>query len=188
MTALGSRLLALALAMLCAIAARADEIDVLNKAIEDYNDGKNRAAAQGFYKIEETSTVPDNRFKAEYYLAQSLAKMNLGFSAFFYYGQIIKAGPTHPYYFKSVEGALKVTEDYRDEVLGPNVLNRAYNPQFGKLPPDVLSKINYYIALLGYRAGRHAEAEQFLQGVPRESAVFAQAHYLAGLLAQRSDP
>jgi hypothetical protein len=174
--------------MVSGTAARADEIDVLNKAIEDYNDGKYRLAAQGFYKIEETSTVPDSRFKAEYYLAQSLAKMGLGFSAFFYYGQIIKAGPTHQYYFKSVEGALRVTEDYRDEVLGPNVLNRAYNPQFGRLPPDVLAKINYYIALLGYRAGRYAEAEQFLQGVPADSAAYAQSHYLAGLLAQRADP
>ena len=179
---------AVAAALAAPLAARADELDVLNKAIEDYNDGKYRPAAQGFYKIEETSTVPDSRFKAEYYLAQSLSKLNLGFSAFFYYGQIIKAGPTHPYYFKSVEGALMVTEDYRDEVLGPNVLNRAYNAQFGKLPPEVLAKINYYIALLGYRAGRYGEADQFLQGVPVESSAYAQAHYLAGLLYQRADP
>jgi len=179
---------ALLAALSTAGTARADELDVLNEAIENYNNGKYRPAAQGFYKIEETSTVPDNRFKSEYYLGQSLSKLGLGFSAFFYYGQIIKAGPTHPYYFKSVEGALRVTEDYRDEVLGPNVLNRAYNAQFGKLPPEVLAKINYFIALLGYRAGRYAEADQFLQGVPAESAAWAQAHYLAGLLSQRSDP
>ncbi len=168
-------------------AARADEIDTLNSAIESYNDQKFRAAAIGFYKIEETSTVADNRFKAEYYLAQSLNKLGLGFSSFFYYGQIIKAGPAHPYYFKSVEGALRVTEESRDEVLGPNVLNRAYNEQFARLSPDALSRINYYIALLGYRAGRYGEAEQFLQGVPRESAAYGQAHYVQGLLAQRTD-
>src|SRR5207244_6536730 len=141
-----------------ATAARADEIDILNSAIENYNDGRYRPAAQGFYKIEETSTVPDNRFKAEYYLAQSLYKLGLGFSAFFYYGQIIKAGPTHPYYYKAIEGAVAVTDQYRDEVLGPNVLNKAYNDQFGRLPADVLAKINYYIALLGYRGGKYDEA------------------------------
>src|SRR5947209_459945 len=173
---------------LAAPGARADEIDTLNSAIENYNDQKYRPAATGFYKIEETSTVADNRFKAEYYLAQSLNKLGLGFASFFYYGQIIKAGPAHPYYFKSVEGALRVTEESRDEVLGPNVLNRAYNEQIARLPPDVLAKINYYIALLGYRAGRYAEAEQFLQGVPRESTAYAQAHYVQGLLAQRADP
>jgi len=186
-----SSLATLAAALLCALAtpARAQsEIDVLNHAIESYNDGKNLAAAEGFYKIEEAGTVADNRFKAEYYLAQSLNKLGLGFGAFFYYGQIIKVGPGHPYYFKAIEGALNVTEQYGDEVLGPNVLNKAYNEQFARLPPDVLSKINYYISLLGYRAGRYGEAAQFLQGVPPESAAYAQAQYLAGLLSQRSDP
>ncbi len=181
----------LAAALLCAYAnpARAQsEIDVLNHAIESYNDGKNLAAAQGFYKIEEAGTVADNRFKSEYYLAQSLNKLGLGFGAFFYYGQIIKVGPSHPYYFKAIEGALNVTEQYGDEVLGPNVLNKAYNEQFARLPPDVLSKINYYISLLGYRSGRYAEAAQFIQGVPPVSAAYAQAQYLQGLLAQRADP
>src|SRR5262249_22485387 len=166
----------------------AQEIDVLNKAIEDYNDGRNQKAAIGLYQVEETATVEDNRLKAEYYLAQSLNKLGLGFSSFFYYGQIVKAGPAHPYYYKAVEGAVAVTEQYRDEVLGPNVLNKAYNDQFGRLPPEVLSKINYYVALLGYRAGKYDEAEQFLKGVPPESAAYPQAQYLSGLLLQRKQP
>ena len=173
---------------LFSLAARAQEIDTLNTAIQDYNDGKNRPAATGFYQVEEGSAVQDNRFKAEYYLAQSLRKLGLGFSSFFYYGQIIKAGPTHPYYVKAIEGALEVTEAYHDEVLGPNVLNKAYNDSFASLPPEVLAKINYYIALLGYRAGRLGEAAQFLQGVPPESSASAQAQYLSGLLVQRTDP
>jgi hypothetical protein len=180
--------LVLGLLLVAAGSARAQEIEVLNKAIEDYNDGKNQRAAIGFYQVEETATVEDNRFKAEYYLAQSLNKLGLGFGSFFYYGQIIKAGPAHPYYYKAVEGAVAVTEQYNDEILGPNVLNKAYNDQFGRLPPEVLAKINYYIALLGYRAGKYDEAEQFLRGVPPESAAWPQAQYLSGLLLQRKDP
>jgi tetratricopeptide (TPR) repeat protein len=178
------------LLFLCLAAAgvRAQEIEVLNKAIEDYNDGKNQRAAIGFYQVEETATVEDNRFKAEYYLAQSLNKLGLGFGSFFYYGQIIKAGPAHPYYYKAVEGAVAVTDQSHDEVLGPNVLNKSYNDQFGRLPPEVLAKINYFIALLGYRAGKYDEAEQFLKGVPTESAAYPQAQYVTGLLLQRKNP
>ena len=176
------------MAFLIAALLLAQEIDVLNKAIEDYNDGKNQRAAIGFYQIEETGAVQDNRYKAEYYLAQALNKLGLGFSSFFYYGQIVKAGPAHPYYYKAIEGAVAVTEQYHDEVLGPNVLNKAYNDQFGRLPPEVLAKINYYIALLGYRGGKYDEAEQFLKGVPPESAAYPQAQYLNGLLLQRKDP
>jgi hypothetical protein len=177
-----------ALLIAALLLAQGAELDVLNKAIEDYNDGKNQRAAVGFYQIEETGAVQDNRYKAEYYLAQALNKLGLGFSSFFYYGQIIKAGPAHPYYYKAIEGAVAVTEQYRDEVLGPNVLNKAYNDQFGRLPPEVLAKINYYIALLGYRGGKYDEAEQFLRGVPPESSAYPQAQYLSGLLLQRKDP
>jgi hypothetical protein len=180
--------LLLLLLLAAAGGARAQEIDVLNRAIEDYNDGKNQRAAIGFYQVEETATVEDNRFKAEYYLAQSLNKLGLGFGSFFYYGQIIKAGPAHPYYYKAIEGAVAVTEQSRDEVLGPNVLNKAYNDQFGRLPPEVLAKINHYIALLGYRAGKYDEAEQFLRGVPPESSAYPQAQYVNGLMLQRKDP
>ncbi len=182
----GQRLVLLSLC--CAATARAQEIDTLNHAIEDYNDGKHRNAALGFFQVEEGSTVEDNRFKAEYYLAQSLNKLGLGFSSFFYYGQIIKAGPSHPYYFKAIEGAVAVSEAYRDEILGPNVLNKNYNDQFSRLPPETLSRINYYIALLGFRAGKYGEAEQFLLGVPPESSAYAQAQYLTGLVQQRRDP
>src|SRR5216683_4992108 len=114
-------------ALLLAAAAKParaqDELDPINRAVKDYNEGKNKQAAIGFYRIEEAGTVAENRSKAEYYLAQALNKLDLGFSAFFYYGQIIKAGPSHPYYLKAVEGAVGVAESYNDEVLGPSVLN-----------------------------------------------------------------
>jgi hypothetical protein len=176
------------LLLLVSVAARAQEIDVLDRAVQDYNDGKNARAAIGFYQVDEAGTSQENRSKAEYYLAQSLNKLGISFGAFVYYAQIIKAGPQHPYYYKAIEGAVNVTEASKDEILGPNVLNKAYNDQFGRLPPDVLSRINYYIALLGYRSGKYDEAEQFLRGVPPESSAYPQAQYLQGLIQQRKTP
>jgi hypothetical protein len=175
-------------AILAAPAARAQETDVLNRAMGDHNEGKYQRAAIGFYQVEETAKIEDDRFKAEYYLAQSLHKLGLGFGSFYYYGQILESGPAHPYYDKAVEGAVAVTEQYHDEVLGPNVLSKAYNDRFARLPPEVLAKVNYYVALLAYRAGKYDQAEQVLRGVPPESAVYPQAQYLSGLMLQRKDP
>lgn len=177
-----------AVIVLAATGGRAQEAQVLNQALEDYNGGRNQRAAIGFYQVEETAVVADNRFKAEYYLAQSLDKLGLDVGSFFHYGQIIKAGPAHPYYYKAIEGVVAVTEQSHDEVLGPNVLDKAYNDQFGRLPPEVLARVNYYIALLGYRAGRYDEAEQLLKGVPPGSAAYPRAQYVTGLLLQRKNP
>jgi tetratricopeptide (TPR) repeat protein len=178
----------LLLAILAAPRARAQETDVFDRAMADYNQGKYQRAAIGFYQVEETARIEDNRFKAEYHLAQSLNKLGLGFGAFYHYGQIIKAGPAHPHHDEAVEGAVAVTEQYHDEVMGPTLLGKAYNDRFARLPPEVLTRINYYVALLAYRAGKYDEAEQVLRGVPPGSAVYPQAQYLGGLMLQRKDP
>ena len=174
--------------MLCAFAARAQEIDVLEKALDDFNGGRNARAAVGFFEVEEKGTSRDNRIKAEYYLAQSLNRLGQGFGAFFYYGQIINQGSQHPYYYKAVEGAVAVIEQSGDEVLGPNVLAKAYTPELSRLPPDVFAKVNYYLALLDYRSGKYDEAEQLLRSSSAANTNRAQALYLEGLLQQRKAP
>src|SRR5471030_3329117 len=135
-----------ALILLCAFAARAQEIDILEKALDNFNAGRNASAAVGFFQVEETGTARDNRVKAGYYLAQSLNRLGQGLGAFYYYGQIIAEGPQHPYYYKAIEGAVAVIEQSGDEVLGPSVLSKAYGDQFSRLPPEVFAKVNYYVA------------------------------------------
>ncbi|TMA27533.1 MAG: tetratricopeptide repeat protein [Deltaproteobacteria bacterium] len=168
-------------------AARAQG-DVLEKALADYSEGRNQRAAIAFYSVAESGAAAENRAKAEYYLAQALNKVGLGFGSFYYNGQIIDAGPSNPYYDKAIEAAVALADQSHDEVFAPNVLNKAYNDQFSRLPAQVLAKIKYSIALLDYRGGKYDEAGQFLRGVPAESSSYPQAQYLSGLLLQRKDP
>src|SRR5476649_2008800 len=149
-----------ALILLCAFAARAQEIDILEKALDNFNAGRNASAAIGFFQVEETGTARDNRIKAGYYLAQSLNRLSQCLGAFYYYSQIIDSGPQHPYYYKAIEGAVAVIEQSGDELLGPSVLSKAYAEQFSRLPADVKAKVDYYIALLDYRSGKYDDAEQ----------------------------
>lgn len=181
---------AVGLVLTASVAAQAQtrSTEPLDRAVEDYSGGRNREAAIGFYRVEEGSTAGEQRLKAGYYLAQSLDKLGLGFGAFFHYSRIIKAGPSHPEYLKSIEAAVAIIEAWHDDVLGPNLLNQVYNEEFGRLPPQTLAKINYQVALLGFRAGNERLAERFLTGVQPESGTFAQSQYLGGLLQQRKDP
>jgi hypothetical protein len=177
-----------ALLLLCAFGARAQEIDVLEKALDNFNAGRNATAAVGFFQVEETGTARDNRIKAEYYLAQSLNRLGQGFGAFYYYNQIVNAGPQHPYYYKAIEGAVAVIEQSGDEVLGPSVLSKAYAEEFTRLPADVKAKVDYSIALLDYRSGKYDDAEQLLRSASSGNQSYAQALYLQGLLQQRKSP
>jgi tetratricopeptide (TPR) repeat protein len=162
--------------------------DALHRAVQAYNDGQTRRAAIELHRIEQTVPGEENRFEAQFHLAEALNRLGLGFSAFFQYAQMVRAGPAHPYFLRAVEGAANLAETWNDEVVGPNVLDKAYGDSFGRLAPEVLAKINASLALLDYRAGRYPESEQLIGAVPETSPAYPQARYLAGLLAQRGDP
>ena len=137
------------------------------------------------WQLLEAAPAGEERVHAEYLLAQSLQKLGLGYGAFFHYSRVIQAGPAQPWFAKALEGAVEVTEQYGDEVLGPNLFDKAQG-QLGSLPSETVAKVDYYIALLAYRAGNYEQAGQLLRGVPPESSAYAQAQYLAGLVQQRA--
>ena len=102
--------IAIASLFLLASAARAADPNTLNRAVDAFNEGRHRAAAIGFHQVAEGNAAKGERATAEYYLAQSLDRIGLGFSAFYYYGQIVQAGPSHPFYVRAVQSAVAVIE------------------------------------------------------------------------------
>jgi tetratricopeptide (TPR) repeat protein len=173
--------LLLAVTLGIGLSARAQEEDELTPGVAAYNAGKYEQAAVAFYKIAENGNDALNRQKAEYYLAETFLKMDLYQPAFEYYGLIVRQGARHRYYFKAVEGLVKVDEAVGDETVIPSVLNRAYGADFEKLPDDVLNKVNYLVGTLSYRANKVDEAQEFLSSVPPKSTYYARARYLYGI-------
>ncbi len=161
--------------------ARAQEEDELTPGVAAYNAAKYQEAAVAFYKIAENGNDALNRQKAEYYLAETFLKMGLYQPAFEYYGLIVRQGARHRYYFKAVEGLVKVDEAVGDETVIPSVLNRAYGADFEKLPDEVLNKVNYLVGTLSYRANKVEEAQEFLSSVPPKSTYYARSRYLYGI-------
>src|SRR5438067_1309601 len=135
----------------------------------------------------EAAPEGQERLQAEYLLAQSLQKLGLGYGAFFHYGRVIQAGPEHPWFAQAIQGAVEITEQYGDEVLGPNLFDKVQG-QLEGLPPGTAARIDYYLALLAYRAGKYERAEELLRGVPEGSNAYAQAQVLAALLQQGRNP
>jgi len=125
---------------------------------------------------------------AEYDLAQSLERRGLPSSAFDQYARIIQAGPAHPFWLKAVEGAALAARNLHDDVLAPNLLEKAWTEQFLQLPKETQANIHASLALFAYRAGNVEEAAPFVERVPADSQAWPQARYVAGLLQQRLEP
>src|SRR5690606_4657157 len=64
----------------------------------------------------------------------------------------------------------------------PALLNREYNEDFHRLRPELLHKANYFVGLVAHRGGNLKEAEAFFLTVPEDSAYFARARYLLGIV------
>jgi hypothetical protein len=175
------------LLLLVSTAAAAAQDGSLARAMQDFNDGRTQRAAAGFRQAAE-SAAGDDRAKAEYYLAQSLERLGHSFSAFFQYAQIVQAGPAHAYWLKALEGAATAAAQLGDDVVAPNVFEKAYNDQFSAVAPAAQARIHASLALLSYRAGRQEDAARFVARVPADSQAWPQARYVEGLLAQRTEP
>ena len=176
------------LLLLLAAPAGAQGLATLNRAIEDYNQGRNGQAAAGFFTVVEKSPSAEHRATAGHYLAQALRKLGYPFAAFSEFGQILNAGPRHPFYGKGLEAVATLTEELGDEVVGPNLLARADPAEVAKLPPAARASLAAAVALLDYRAGKFDEAEELVRAVPVGHPRYRQTLYLQGLLQQRKAP
>jgi len=125
---------------------------------------------------------------AEYHLAQALERMGFSFSAFVHYAAIVSAGPAHPDYLKAIDAAASAAERLRDDVVAPNLFEKAYGEPLSALAPQRLARIRASLALLGYRAGRFEQAAGLAEQVPPETGAYPQAQYVKGLLQERTDP
>ena len=174
---------ALALAIIVLGApALAQDLTVYNRALSQFNAGQLDDAARAFHELTESSSDPEIRAKSEYYLAQSLARKNLPFSAFIYYAGIVTAGQKHPFYLKAVEGLVNVQAELDDQYLIPSTLNREYKDAWATLPLEVLARINYLVGAIAHRQSKFDDAREFLRAVPRETAIYAKAQYLLGIV------
>jgi len=182
-----SAALALLAAGLSPAPARAQGVKDLNRAIEDYNRGAYSDAALTFFDVAENSGEPELSWRAEYFLTLSLFKMGLFHSALYYDRLVIDQGANHPYYLKAVENTLDVMESIGDKALIPNLLDKEYNEKFAGLPPAVINRINFLVALRGNRKGAIDDSIDFLKSVPKDAASYPRARYLRGVqLANQS--
>lgn len=174
-----------ALITLLPLSAVAQDQAQYNRALSAFNAGDFDTSARIFFELAETSTDPEVKPKAEYYLAQSFQNKGLPIASITYYSGILKEGKAHPYYLKAVEGLVNVQAALDDQFLIPNVLNAAYDQGadvWSSLPLEVLARINYLIGGISQRRAKFDEARQFLEAVPRETAMYAQAQYLLGVV------
>ncbi|HYZ89507.1 MAG TPA: tetratricopeptide repeat protein, partial [Myxococcales bacterium] len=130
--------------------------------------------------------APDDarRSEAEYALARSLVARGLPVSASIYYTRIASRGPSDPFYARALQGELEIADRVDDFALPAP----ARADLLDALSPQAAGRVAYALAASAFRAGRFDEASALVQRVPKENPSYPRAQYLAGVVAERSDP
>jgi tetratricopeptide (TPR) repeat protein len=177
------RLRLAALLLLVPALAGAQELADYNRGLTAFNGGNYDVAVQHFYVLAERSSDADVKRKSQYYLAQALAKKGFPAAASIYDAEIVKAGAEHPYYLEAVKALAELQEQLKDPFLIPSMLDAQYQPAWkGQLPPQVAAKVSYLVATSKLRGDKLQEAQELLRSVPQDSAVYAKARYLLGIV------
>jgi len=128
------------------------------------------------------SAQAEERQEAEHALAELLFEKRLYGAARHQYSQISKAGPSHPYYLKAIQGLVSLSEVLEEDFITYALLDRDYGEEFRGLPPETVSRANYAVAVVSQRRGQTAEALAFLASVPPGSNHALKARYLQGII------
>jgi len=169
-------------AALWGASAFAQDVDAYERAGAAFEAGDYDTAAERFHQLAEDSRNAEVRANSEHYLAASLERKKLWAAALIYQSAIFKAGKSHPFYLKAIEGLVDLQRRLGDEYLIPNLLGGAYSPEWRALPPPALARVHYLVGGISQRRGRLEEARAFLEQVPRSSDVYAKSRYLVGVV------
>ncbi|NOZ85742.1 MAG: hypothetical protein GXP49_05690 [Deltaproteobacteria bacterium] len=117
---------------------------------------------------------------AEYYLAESLFRMELIQASQYFFQSVLLKGPSGAYFAKSLDRLFKIAKFSKDESSIPKALQ---STAFADLPPNFKDEVLYLMGKYYFRQGQLDRAKENFSSVVSESDFFPDANYYLGIIA-----
>lgn len=157
--------------------------DYLDEGKKLYEAEKYDEASLLFHKITSSGDAQAEvvRPEAEYELGKSLLRLELYQGALSYFGRIVDAGDTHPYYVPSLRGLIVLTDTIPGD---PSLMERlalfaSYFPQ--NVPEKYRDQFAYLVGRHLYQQMATDEALRLLTAVSPRSEFYARSRYIAAI-------
>lgn len=166
----------------------------MDAVAKELKDGRFPEAARAAFDITREAGDPDQAAEAEYLLAKSLYKMKMYHSALRHFSKVLGRGTDGKFFRPSLEWVFFISRKTVDEDI---VLDEVARYSTVAFPPRYQSEFRYLLAryylgraeaLIGagqINEGRQTlkQARQLVEMVPKTTAYFAKARFLAGTAA-----
>ena len=154
--------------------------DVLEQLIENHRLGKNLTASKGLYDLLAANTFPEHQTKTQYYLAKSLEDMQMLHSAQHYYMQVVRRGPSNPYFKYALPKLIGIAQQTGNDAELLRIVDKIPPEQF---PRNAKNHLYYLMGRTLYEEKQDlAGSAQYFQQVSAKSDLYMRSKYFEGII------
>ena len=154
--------------------------DVLEQLIENHRQGKNLTASKGLFDLLAANTFPEHQTKTQYYLAKSLEDMQMLHSAQHYYMQVVRRGPSNPYFRYALPKLIGIAQQTGNDAELLRIVDKIPPEQF---PRNAKNHLYYLMGRTLYEEKQDlAGSAQYFQQVSAKSDLYMRSKYFEGII------
>ncbi len=152
--------------------------------IEAYRAGKFLTSSKGLYDLLAADKYPDQRTRIQHYLGKSLYDLGMLQSAQFYFMEVVRKGPSNPYFKYALPWLVKISTTTGNDYELLRVVKQISPDAF---PREARNQIYYLLGRKNYEEDKLSEASGFFQQVSEKSDLYMRARFFDGVISAERD-
>ncbi len=155
---------------------------VIEDAIELYRNNKPLSASKIFYEVLSEGTYPSEEPKIKYYLALCLYELEMYHSAQSYFLEVLRLGPSSPYFKYALPKLVAVAEYTGDDTDLLRIVPKIPPEEY---PRQAKNHLYYLMGVRLYEQDKLADAQRYLGQISTKSDLYLRSKYFDGVIYNR---
>lgn len=156
----------------------------LDSAIKAYDAKKPLTASLAFFQMLQDNQYPDKEAKIQYYLARSLYDLQMYHSAQYYFTEVIKKGPSTPYFSKALPKLVTIAKFTGDDSDLAKIVSKVPAEEF---PASARNQYYYLAGLRLYEQDKLTDARKSFAQVSEKSDLYSKSKYFEGVIYYKQE-
>lgn len=151
----------------------------LESAVKAYNAKKPLTASYELHRMLQDNQYPDKESKILYYLARSLYDLEMYHSSQYYFIEVLKKGPSNPYFKYALPKLVSIAKFTGDESDLARIVAKIPPEEF---PRSARNQLYYLLGVRLYEQDKLTEARKYFGQVSDKSDLFTRSKYFEGVI------
>ncbi|MDP2312115.1 MAG: hypothetical protein Q8P41_04360 [Pseudomonadota bacterium] len=153
--------------------------EALESAVKAYNAKKPLTASYELHRMLQENQFPDKESKILYYLARSLYDLEMYHSAQYYFIEVLKKGPSNPYFKYALPKLVSIAKFTGDESDLARIVAKIPPEEF---PRSARNQLYYLLGVRLYEQDKLTDARKYFGQVSDKSDLYTRSKYFEGVI------